>query len=115
MIDTSPSVTARDLARPLALLLPQDIRDLRRLCALSMRELARRLDVNVATVSEWEAGSKMPTRQHVYELLDVFMAAMQDAGALRSRARRLRQRAMVDVGEGARGASDGATPAAYAC
>jgi DNA-binding transcriptional regulator YiaG len=99
MLDTLPQATARDLARPLALLLPQDIRDMRRLCALTMRGLARRLGVSVETVSRWERGDELPTRANTYKLLDCFMQAQAEAGALRARARRLRQRDMVDVGE----------------
>jgi transcriptional regulator with XRE-family HTH domain len=102
--------TPRDLARPLPLLLPQAIRDMRRLAGLSVRPPARRLGVNVATLSEWESGETVPTRQHVYELLDELMAAQREADAIRSQARRLRQRAMVEEGT-----SDRATPAAYAC
>jgi DNA-binding transcriptional regulator YiaG len=69
MIDTLPLTTARDLARPLPLLLPQDIHDMRRVACLSMRELARRLGANLSTVSEWESGAKVPTRQHAQQLL----------------------------------------------
>jgi transcriptional regulator with XRE-family HTH domain len=88
----------RDLKRPLPLLLPADVTDMRRLCALSMRQLARRLDVNVDTVSEWERGSKVPTRAHTYKLLDCFMVEMRTAGTIHSKARRLRQRA-TEAGE----------------
>jgi DNA-binding transcriptional regulator YiaG len=96
MIDTLPQATPRDLARPLALLLPQHVRDMRRLCALTMRGLARRLGVSVETVSRWESGAELPSRANTYKLLSCFMQA--EAGAIRARARRLRLRA-TEAGE----------------
>jgi transcriptional regulator with XRE-family HTH domain len=70
---------------------------MRRVAGLSMRQLARRMGVSAVTVSEWEAGATVPTRAHVYRLLDTVMVEMREAGAIRSTARRLR--AMLDVEE----------------
>jgi DNA-binding transcriptional regulator YiaG len=94
MIDdtTLPVLSARDLQRPLPLLLPGDIRDMRRLCGLSMQQLARRVGVGVMAVSAWESGANVPTRQNVQRLLDVFMQASSEAGEIRATVRRIRRR-----------------------
>jgi DNA-binding transcriptional regulator YiaG len=91
VIDTLPPATARDLARPLPLLLPQDVRGMRRTAGLSMSELARRVGVSVVTVRQWELGEAVPTRANVHKLLEVLMAAMADASEIRATARRLQR------------------------
>jgi DNA-binding transcriptional regulator YiaG len=92
MIDTMVQASARELAKPLPLLLPQDVRGMRRVAGLSMRELARRLGVSVVAVSRWEAGADVPTRANVGRILDELMAAQREAGEIRATVRRIRRR-----------------------
>jgi predicted transcriptional regulator len=53
------------------------------------RALARRLDVSVVVVSDWESGATAPSRQHVHHVLDELMAAQHEAAEIRSTARHL--------------------------
>ncbi len=72
--------------RAYPVLTAQDLRDLRVVAGLSVRELAERLSVTPAAVSYWECGRYGVPRWRVSAVLEAIAAARAENAEMRERA-----------------------------